>query len=99
MTLPALVSCGCCGASSSVYAVASAGRVSCLDPDTGQAYWTLDVAELSHKQAQLLCTPLVVANREGEKERRRLYFGAGLDNGTSSAATLFCIEDWMTPAH
>jgi outer membrane protein assembly factor BamB len=76
-----------------LYAVASEGRVACLDVADGRVIWTFDVAEHSRKRPQLFSSPAVVVERGKGGERRRIYFGAGLDNLVSSAAVLYCLEE------
>jgi outer membrane protein assembly factor BamB len=78
---------------SSVYAVGSEGRVLCLDPDDGRIDWTFDVRAESGKAPQLFSTPAVAFTHDGNVERRRLYFGAGLTGLTSASAALYCYED------
>src|SRR5262249_14749784 len=73
-----------------LYVIGSAGRVSCLDAETGRAQWTFDVAGYTHMAARLCSTPRVVDEPDG---RRHIYFGAGLDNSVAEAATLFCLEE------
>jgi hypothetical protein len=54
--------------------------------------WSFDVPEHSRKRPQLFSSPAVVVERGKGGERRRIYFGAGLDNLVSSAAVLYCLE-------
>jgi outer membrane protein assembly factor BamB len=78
---------------SSVYVVGSEGRVLCLDPDNGHIDWAFDVRAESGKAPQLFSTPAVAFTRDGNVERRRLYFGAGLTGLTGAGAALYCYED------
>jgi outer membrane protein assembly factor BamB len=77
-----------------LYVLGSAGHVCCLDASTGEEVWRQELAKLyTGLKSQLLSSPTVLAEKGSEGERRRLYFGAGLSNVTSSAATLICLED------
>jgi outer membrane protein assembly factor BamB len=76
-----------------LYVAASEGRVSCLNTDDGKVAWSFDVVKHSRKKPQLLSTPAVLTGRGKDGERRRIYFGAGLDNLISSAAVLYCLEE------
>jgi outer membrane protein assembly factor BamB len=77
-------------AGNKLYLIGSAGRVLCLDAETGASHWTFDVAGYAHMTARLYSTPRVVDEPGG---RRHIYFGAGLDNSVAEAATLFCLEE------
>jgi outer membrane protein assembly factor BamB len=76
-----------------VYAVAAAGIVGCLDPRTGKEEWRFDVASHSGALPELFSSPAVAVLRDGTGERRLIYFGAGLNNGQSKAAALYCYEE------
>jgi outer membrane protein assembly factor BamB len=93
---PELVRCACCGGSTSLYAVTSAGLVCCLDPDNGQDYWQLDVSTQSRSTPLLVSSPKLVAGPNGAP-RRWLYFGAGLGNQDTWRAAVYCIEDELKP--
>lgn len=86
---PAVAICPDCG-QGSVYAVATGGKVFCLDARSGKVQWTYS---LEKQNAHLSSTPRVVVLREKEGERRRIYFGAGLDNVPNGRAVVFCLED------
>jgi outer membrane protein assembly factor BamB len=84
------------GESYGLFAVASAGRVCCLDPVTGKhLYQPVEVLanNPSFKKAQLLSSPRVVITRKGNEEKRQVYFGAGLDDLTAFQAAIFRVED------
>jgi outer membrane protein assembly factor BamB len=73
-----------------LYALGSAGRVCRLEAATGQVEWRFDVAKDARQDAdavQLFSSPCVVT----ENERRRVYFGSGLD--TFARGILYCIEE------
>jgi outer membrane protein assembly factor BamB len=91
-----LVRSGMAGGLTSVYATASGGILACLHPDTGTPYYLHDIAKATSSQAQLFTTPFVTVTRKGGVDRRRIYFGTGLSNGSSSAAMLYCFEDRMS---
>jgi outer membrane protein assembly factor BamB len=98
---PVLVTCPTCGDSNSVYAIGSEGRVCCLDADNGQLFWSFDIAQQSKLRPQIFSSPRVVVTHDGKEERRRLYFGAGLDNTDVWSAALYCLEDtyrWPVPS-
>jgi outer membrane protein assembly factor BamB len=76
-----------------LYVAASEGRVACLNTQDGKVIWSFEVAKHSRKRPQLLSTPAVVVVRGKDSERRRIYFGTGLDNLISSAAVLYCLEE------
>jgi outer membrane protein assembly factor BamB len=78
---------------STLYAVASGGRVSCLDAANGKTHWTFDVAEHSQTRPQMFSSPVVVVEAAGSNQRRRLYFGAGLYQLFTGAATLYRLEE------
>jgi outer membrane protein assembly factor BamB len=91
---PALAG-GCphCGSGQSLYAVASGGQVFCLDSVSGNVAWQFDVAKHSGKKPQLFSSPKVAIAQSGKEERRRIYFGTGLDTLAEWHATLYCLED------
>jgi outer membrane protein assembly factor BamB len=82
-----------CGSGTSLYAVGGGGRVVCLDPDTGEEAWSLDMLHEGNAQPELYSSPAVVVSRENGIEHRRIFFGSGMNNYTSKAAVLFCYED------
>jgi outer membrane protein assembly factor BamB len=86
---PALDACPVCGHSATVYAVASKGQVCCLDPYTGKVHWSFD--DLLKLDPLLVSSPSVVVTHTPAGDRRRLYFGAALNNQTVQA--LYCLED------
>jgi outer membrane protein assembly factor BamB len=94
---PALAG-GCphCGQGQSVYAIATKGQVYCLESNGGKVAWTFNVAEDSKKKPQLFSSPRVFVTQEKNGERRRIYFGTGLDTLAEWHATLYCLEDRLT---
>lgn len=91
---PRLARCTCCRGTSNVYALGSAGQVCCLDPLTGRLHWKFDVSKDAGENAQLFSTPAVLVRREGEGDRRRIFFGAALTSSVGvSSARVYCIED------
>ena len=79
-----------CGQTQSVFAVATKGKVCCLDPRTGAVQWTYN---LTGRRAFLPATPRVVVSRTAEGERRQIYFGAGIGDVVSGRPVLYCLED------
>lgn len=78
-------------AANSLYAVASGGMVACLNPRTGEPYWTFD---LSQHEPQLLSSPAAVLQAVTPADQhRRIYFGAGI----GGLPRLYCLEDHWTP--
>jgi outer membrane protein assembly factor BamB len=78
----------------SVYALASDGMVACLDPDKGDVQWQYNLAKETGTSTQLFSSPAVIVRRDGDSERRRIFFGAALNNAVSgSSARVFCLED------
>ncbi len=79
------------GGGSSLYVAGSDGRVSRLDPDTGEIGWTFDVAKDSGQKAVVFSSP-VVSVREGRKgESRLIFFGRGLND--FQRGILYCLEE------
>ncbi len=78
----------------SVYALATAGKVCCLDPASGEIEWTYSVPSTPYLSA----APTVVVSRTVEGDRRHLYVAATLDNPTSGRPVLYCLEDFMPNA-
>lgn len=94
VTSPVLVGCSLCGDCTGVYAAASAGRVCCLDPDSGAPFWTFEVSRDANQELRLFSSPQVVVKRDHQEERRQLFFGVGLGNPKKPAtAMLYCLED------
>jgi outer membrane protein assembly factor BamB len=73
-----------------VFAIASKGKIACLEPHTGQVLWayTLDAPEL-----HLSSSPRVVVTHTAEGDRRQIYFGAGIGGLTTGRPVVFCLED------
>jgi outer membrane protein assembly factor BamB len=90
---PALHSANATGAAVSVFAIASEGRVACLDPATGKPDWTF--SDLEKSSPLLISSPLVVSSAVANGVERRLYFG-GCFNGLATPA-LCCLQD-LQPA-
>lgn len=88
---PALIACSACGRSHTLYALASAGKLCCLDPEKGAVHWTYQIAPAS--LPTVLSSPRL---RQGKDGKRRLYFGAGLGDVGATRAALFSLEDLWT---
>jgi outer membrane protein assembly factor BamB len=82
-----------CGQTASVFAVATGGKICCLDPKSGALYWTYD---LTDRKPHLSAAPKVVTNRSTEEDRRQIYVGAGIGAAVGGQAVLYCLEDKMT---
>jgi hypothetical protein len=80
------------GSGSALYVAASGGRVCRLDPLRGGAVeWAFDVGQDTSQNPLLFSTPAVAVSRAAGGERRRLYFGSGLQD--FSRGILYCLED------
>jgi outer membrane protein assembly factor BamB len=88
---PALDHCTSCGHTASVFALGSGGQVFCLDPSTGKVHWSH--TDLQESQPTLCSTPAVVVTHTAQGDRRRIYFGAALNN--LSIPALYCLEDLL----
>jgi outer membrane protein assembly factor BamB len=88
---PALVGCPECGGGVSLYAAAGDGQLYCLDPATGDVDWTFDAAKKHNLPVELFSSPAVVVSHESQDDRRRIYFGCGLNYFQSGI--LYCVED------
>ena len=95
---PAVAICAHCGNAHGVYVVATGGQVACLDSATGAATWTFDVAKHSGKKPQLYSSPRITVSLDGKDERRRIYFGSGLETSAEWHAALYCLEDRLSTA-
>jgi outer membrane protein assembly factor BamB len=76
--------------SGSVFVVAKSGRISCLDPATGKAFWTYHDLEKTGR-AHLSSAPKVVVSSGPDGERRQIFVGAALES--LSLPALCCLED------
>jgi len=75
-----------------IYGAGQKGTFYALDADTGQAYWSFDlVSQAQMPNIELMTTPLVLP----DGDRRHIVFGAGLSNGLTSQAKLFCILEGL----
>jgi outer membrane protein assembly factor BamB len=78
----------------SVFALAAAGKVCCLEPQGGEIAWTYD---LTKQNAYISTSPALVVTRTKNESRRQLYFGVGLGGGTRDLASnrpvFYCLED------
>jgi outer membrane protein assembly factor BamB len=83
------------GATTSILAIGSRGRVCCLDPATGQIQWTYSLEQFP---ASLLATPHVVVSRELGGERRRIYLAATLGDLSSGRPVLYRLDDFLITA-
>jgi outer membrane protein assembly factor BamB len=82
------------GTVSSLYVGTTDGKFECLDADAGKAYWSMDLHGLTPlPNVAMNATPLVRVRREGDVERRRIYFGAEMSSDLSHIARWYCFED------
>jgi hypothetical protein len=64
-----------------------------LDPATGKVAWTFELAT-PDQDAVIFSSPAVMTAGSGKGERRRIYFGCGLN--TFRRGVLYCLEDRET---
>lgn len=80
----------------SVFAIASEGKVCCLNPTNGDIFWTYD---LTQQRAYISTSPVLVVHRTKDGTRRQLFFGAGLGGGVRELAdnrpVFYCLEDTL----
>ncbi len=86
-----------CGKTDSVVAVATGGKVCCLDPNTGAIQWTYN---LTHQNPYLSAAPKIVVSRTSEGDRRQIYFGGavnlvgtGVGRIITGQGVVYCLED------
>jgi outer membrane protein assembly factor BamB len=84
---PALARCSCCGGTAAVYVLASAGRVCCFEPDKGRLLGAYQLG----RQAHLSASPFVEVLPTPKGDRRRVYFGTGLEGLT--LPVVYCLEE------
>jgi outer membrane protein assembly factor BamB len=87
---PALAHCPGYDQTAHVFAVATKGKIACLDPNSGRALWTYT---LPGGEMHLSSSPRVVVSRTPEGDRRQILFGAGIGGLTTGRPVLFCVED------
>lgn len=82
------------GRTTSVFAVGSKGKVTCLDPSTGAPHWSYN---LEDQRLYFGATPAVAVRLADGGEQRFIVLGAG-DPSSGAKATLICLEDrWPAP--
>jgi outer membrane protein assembly factor BamB len=80
------------GRAVNVFVVATDGRISCLDAQTGQAHWSWH--DLEQRNFFVASTPAVVNIPTPEGTRRQIYFGVWAKvNPITNEAYLYCLED------
>lgn len=89
---PALARHTLTGKTANVYALATRGKVRCIDPVSGTGQWTFT---LESSNPHLSAAPSVGVSRTKEGDRRHIYFGAALDGASSGSAMLYCLEDLL----
>jgi outer membrane protein assembly factor BamB len=91
---PALAVCTEFGTTRAVYVASQTGKLAALHPQTGTAYWTLDLAKHTGiSDVTVISSPTVTVSRDGTSEVRHLYIGTGLAN--FSIARLYCLREVM----
>jgi outer membrane protein assembly factor BamB len=79
------------GDAAGLYVASGDGRVSRLDPRTGSAGWTFDVAKDAGQKATVFSSPAVQVLGGSKGESRVIWFGCGLSN--FSRGVLYCLEE------
>lgn len=80
-------------ADDSLYVVASSGLIHCLEAKNGAPRWTFDLAPHTQTTPRMYSSPVAETEHAATGDRRRIYFGAELQQAVSSAALLYCLED------
>jgi outer membrane protein assembly factor BamB len=76
-----------------LYAVASEGRLACVDSRTGRAVWTRELSAVTATSLEVISSPALEASRDGDgAEVWRLYVGVTLVS-TARVGELICLED------
>jgi outer membrane protein assembly factor BamB len=75
----------------SLYAISSGGLLNRLDPDTGEAVWTFDVAKDTGQRPIVFSSPTVGVRQGRAGESRLIWFGCGLNEFTRGM--LYCLEE------
>jgi outer membrane protein assembly factor BamB len=89
---PVLARCPGYTQTANVFAVATAGKVVCLNPDNGDVQWSL---ALTDKEGMFAATPRILVSRTEGGDRRQLYV-AGSIGGLFGRPVVFCLEDFVT---
>jgi outer membrane protein assembly factor BamB len=77
----------------SVFTLSTAGKVCCMNPQTGDIIWRFD---LTDKRAAISTSPRLVVTRTADGYTRHLYFGCGLGGGADiydNRPVFYCLED------
>lgn len=91
---PALAVCTEFGTTRAVYVASQAGKLAALHPQTGTAYWTLELAKHTGiNDVTVISSPTVSVKRDGINEVRQIYIGTGFSN--FSIARLYCLREEM----
>ena len=73
-----------------VYAVSLEGRAVCLNPTTGNPFWSRDLAEHTKKTVQIGSTPILINDATGAK--RTLTFGGLTENKNNGSKTAVVVK-------
>ena len=90
---PVLARCPGYAQTAHVFAVATAGKVACINPTTGDVHWSL---QLTDKEAHFSACPRVVATRSADGDRRLLYIAGGVGDLYTGRPVVYCLEDVVT---
>lgn len=83
------------GRAAGVFVIATAGRISCLDPQTGQSHWIYH--DLEKPGVYLSSSPVATSAATEAGMQRHIYFGAALNN--LSVPALYRLEDVLPKRH
>jgi outer membrane protein assembly factor BamB len=99
LAAPALTRCLACGHPNCLYVVSDAGKLICLNPATGQNYFSVEVMQAtgvtpssSSLPSQFFSSPTVVQTHGEKGERHRIYFGCSPCDDFGYKGFLFCYE-------
>ena len=78
----------------SVFALSTAGKVECMNPHSGDRYWSFAP---TNKLAATSTSPRLVVTRTPDGFARQLYFGCGIGGGPvnvyDNRPVFYCLED------
>ncbi|GIW78935.1 MAG: hypothetical protein KatS3mg105_0742 [Gemmatales bacterium] len=78
----------------SLFAVATGGRLACLDPQSGKIAWEYELGKDTGMQRELISRPAVIVRRDQNAERRRIFLCGELrDSVVGTVARCVCLED------
>jgi outer membrane protein assembly factor BamB len=89
---PVLARCPGYAQTAHVFAVSTSGKVACLDPTTGDLYWSV---ALTDREAHFSAAPRVVVSRTDAGDRRLLFVAGGIGGLVTGRPVVFCLEDFV----